>query len=101
MAIEGQVVTEERDLLLQLIRLYKKCSIEKRAAQSTITSLSEWHPETAVAVQPEREKWRERAQLRFDADFRALENALLGQKPYLGALRVLVGRHQPKRGSRR
>ena len=101
MAVEGQVVSEERFLLLELVRLYKKCSVERRAAQTAISSVSQKNAPLRAVLEEEREKWQERAQSLFDSDFRALEAALLGQKSYLGALRMLVKNHQSRPGGRR
>jgi hypothetical protein len=99
MAIEGEIITPERDLLLQLVQLYKVCRIEARAAKNVIDALSERDPEIAVALKAEHLKHVERISERADAEFRALEKALRGHKPYLPALRFFLESHQPKRRS--
>jgi hypothetical protein len=101
MAIEGEVITLERDLLLQLIKLYKTCRIEARAAKAVIAGLSSEHAELGPFLEAERQKWILRAEHVAVGEFRAVEAALLGQKPYLPALRVLLGRHRPKPASGR
>jgi hypothetical protein len=96
MAIEGEAITPERDLLFQLINMYKKCRIESRAAKSLIAQISSEDAALGTYLESERLKWVERAEHVAAGEFRAVKAALLGQKPYLPALRVLLERHRPK-----
>jgi hypothetical protein len=98
-ASEGELITPEHDLLQKLIRLYKLCRIESRAAKNVIDALSEKDPALGSFLKFERLKYVERAEGQADAEFRALEAALRDQRPYLSLLRALVETHHSKRPS--
>jgi len=99
MSDKGQVISEERFLVLQLVRLYKACRIEMRASKNAIAALAHENAAIGAYLEEERQRWIERAEHAASSEFRAIEAALLDQKPYLSALRVLLGRHQPKRAA--
>jgi hypothetical protein len=96
MAIDGQVITPERDLLLQLVKFYKTCRIESKAAKGAIADVSQENRGIGALLEAKRQQRVAREEQRTSAEFRALEAALLGEKPYLPALRLLLQRHQPR-----
>ncbi len=93
---DGQVsiMSEERHLLLQFVRLCKRYELEMMAATNSIAELQ--HSDLALLEHlMSRKKELQREMIRVvDAKFRRLEAAITDGTPYLPRLRELLERCQ-------
>ncbi len=95
--LDGQVyiMSEERHLLLQLVRLCKQYELEMMAATNSIAELQYSHLALLERLMSRKKELQQEMIRVVDAKFRRLETAITdGASPYLPLLRELLERGQ-------
>ncbi|MBZ5584733.1 MAG: hypothetical protein LAQ30_21480 [Acidobacteriia bacterium] len=89
------VMSEERDAILQLVKLCKRYQVGLLAANAAIQFVAQENFQIGLALQATKNHLKAGLEEEVNIEFRQIESALLEGSEYLPALQELLCRRQP------
>lgn len=93
------VMTEERDAILQLVKLCKRYQVQARTTMAALELLAPTIPGPVGQVLDLKQQLLENSEEEVEIEYRAIESALVRGTDYLSELLPLLDRHRPRNKS--